>query len=60
MVYAVGRIANWLNPSITAEHIAFGSVLGPDGKMFKSRGGETIKLASLLDEAVHRCSSSEK
>lgn len=54
MVYAAARTAGWLTPPVTAEHIAFGSVLGPDGKMFKSRGGETIKLASLLDEAIHR------
>lgn len=54
MIYAAGRTANWLQPPATAEHIAFGSVLGPDGKMFKSRGGETIKLASLLDEAIQR------
>ncbi len=54
MIYAVGRAASWLVPPATAEHIAFGSVLGTDGKMFKSRGGETIKLASLLEEAVRR------
>lgn len=54
MIYAVGRTANWLIPPATAEHIAFGSVLGTDGKMFKSRGGETIKLASLLSEAILR------
>ena len=47
-------MAGWLVPPASAEHISFGSVLGSDGKMFKSRSGDTIKLADLLDEAVRR------
>jgi arginyl-tRNA synthetase len=35
-------------------HVWFGSILGEDGKPFKTRSGETIKLASLLDEAEVR------
>ena len=54
MIFAAARDAGWLSPPATAEHIAFGSVLGSDGKMFKSRSGETVKLASLLEEAVRR------
>ena len=54
MVYSVARSAGWVTGTTSTEHVAFGSVLGADGKMFKSRGGETIKLASLLDEAMHR------
>ena len=54
MVFSVARSAGWLTDSTAAEHVAFGSVLGTDGKMFKSRGGKTIKLASLLDEAILR------
>ncbi len=54
MVYEAGRMAGWLESPVTAEHINFGSVLGADGKMFKSRSGDTIKLASLLQEAVDR------
>jgi arginyl-tRNA synthetase len=34
--------------------MAFGSVLGADGKMFKTRTGETIRLVDLLTEAVAR------
>jgi arginyl-tRNA synthetase len=33
------------------EHAAFGSILGEDGKMFKSRSGESVRLAETLDEA---------
>jgi len=35
-------------------HVWFGSILGDDGKPFKTRSGETIKLSGLLDEAEER------
>jgi arginyl-tRNA synthetase len=35
-------------------HVWFGSILGEDGKPFKTRSGETIRLADLLDEAEER------
>ena len=35
-------------------HVWFGSILGDDGKPFKTRAGETVKLADLLDEAEER------
>jgi arginyl-tRNA synthetase len=35
-------------------HVWFGSILGDDGKPFKTRTGETVKLADLLDEAEER------
>ncbi|MBX7211017.1 MAG: arginine--tRNA ligase [Verrucomicrobiaceae bacterium] len=35
-------------------HIAFGSILGPDGKMFKTRSGESVGLLEVLDEAIAR------
>jgi arginyl-tRNA synthetase len=35
-------------------HVWFGSILGEDGRPFKTRSGETIRLADLLDEAVER------
>src|SRR5215472_8472001 len=39
---------------IKLAHVWFGSILGEDGKPFKTRSGETIKLADLLDEAEER------
>jgi arginyl-tRNA synthetase len=54
MVFAVARLAGWLQPPVEAVHVTFGSVLGDDRKMFKSRSGETIKLSDLLDEGVER------
>ncbi|RMH27295.1 MAG: arginine--tRNA ligase [Planctomycetota bacterium] len=36
------------------EHAAFGTVLGEDGRPFKTRSGENVRLSDLLDEAVRR------
>ena len=36
------------------EHIAFGSILGEDRKIMRTRAGETIGLAELLEEAIDR------
>jgi len=57
MVFAVAKMAGWLAPPVRAEHVAFGSVLGDDRKMLKSRSGENIKLIELLDEAVERAAA---
>lgn len=35
-------------------HVGFGKILGDDGKPFKTRSGDTVKLGELLDEAVSR------
>ena len=60
MVFAVARMAGWLPDRVRCEHVTFGNVLGPDRKMFKSRSGETVKLASLLGEAVERADEALK
>lgn len=36
------------------DHVTFGVVLGEDGKKFKTRSGETVKLSELLDEGLKR------
>lgn len=54
MVYAVAAMAGWLEPPAEAVHIPFGSVLGTDRKMLRSRTGAAVKLVDLLDEAVDR------
>jgi arginyl-tRNA synthetase len=54
MVFAVARMAGWLPDEVRCEHVSFGNVLGADHKMFKARGGETVKLVELLDEATQR------
>jgi len=54
LVFAAARELGWLKPPIRAEHVAFGSVLGTDKKMFKTRAGDTVRLVDLLGEAVDR------
>ncbi|RGA00867.1 arginine--tRNA ligase [Microbispora triticiradicis] len=54
MVFAAARMAGWLHDEVKAEHVQIGSVLGSDGKMFKTRSGESVKLTDLLEEAVVR------
>ncbi|HYA68725.1 MAG TPA: arginine--tRNA ligase [Acidimicrobiales bacterium] len=54
MCFAVAVMAGWLPEPAMAVHVAFGSVLGVDHKMLRTRGGETVKLTDLLDEAVAR------
>jgi arginyl-tRNA synthetase len=53
MIFEVAREAGWLDGA-RVEHIAFGSILGPDGKILRTRAGTSIKLIELLDEAVAR------
>jgi arginyl-tRNA synthetase len=47
-------MAGWLPEHVRCEHVAFGHVLGPDRKMLKTRSGESVRLAELLDEAITR------
>ena len=37
------------------QHVGFGLVLGDDGKRFRTRSGDLVKLVELLDEAYRRC-----
>jgi len=54
MVWAVCEMAGWLVPPVEAVHVGFGSVLGEDRKMLRSRSGDSVKLVDLLDEAIER------
>ncbi|MGE0606745.1 MAG: arginine--tRNA ligase [Pirellulales bacterium] len=39
---------------VELQHVAFGTVMGPDGKPYKTRSGDTVGLEGLIDEAVER------
>ncbi|MGW4912421.1 arginine--tRNA ligase [Streptomyces sp. NPDC004270] len=54
MVFETARRAGWLTDDVTAHNMGYGTVLGADGKPFKTREGETVRLEDLLDEAVQR------
>ena len=53
-VELVARKAEFLPAHVAYDHCPFGMMMGDDGKPFKTRTGGTIKLAELLDEAIHR------
>ncbi|MFE9221156.1 arginine--tRNA ligase [Streptomyces lavendulae] len=57
MVFETARRAGWLNDEVKAVQLAFGTVLGKDGKPFKTREGETVRLVDLLDEAIDRAAT---
>jgi arginyl-tRNA synthetase len=57
MVFETARRAGWLNEDVKAVQLAFGTVLGKDGRPFKTREGETVRLVDLLDEAIERASA---
>ena len=44
----------WGVDGVDFVHVAFGTVLGDDGKPFKTRAGDTVGLEALLDEGVSR------
>lgn len=44
----------WGCNDVELAHVSFGTVLGEDGRPFKTRAGDTVGLESLLDEAVDR------
>ena len=53
-VFAVAAAAGFSDEAISLEHISYGTMMGSDGKPFKTRSGDVVKLVDLLDEAVAR------
>ncbi|MBE7381595.1 MAG: arginine--tRNA ligase [Leptolyngbya sp. SIO1E4] len=53
-VFQVAAKAGWIPNGVELTHVPFGLVQGEDGKKFKTRSGETVRLKDLLDEAVKR------
>ena len=56
-LFTVSRKAGYLPEQVRAEHIPFGTMMGKDGKPFKTRSGDIVKLVDLLDEAVERATA---
>lgn len=54
MVFELAREAGWLVSPATAEHAVVGLMTGPGGQRLRTRSGQQVKLASLIDEAVER------
>lgn len=60
MLFAALRKHGWADDSVRLDYVPFGSVLGEDGKMFKTRSGETVRLVDLIDEAEQRAADAVK
>ncbi|MEE3370947.1 MAG: arginine--tRNA ligase [Planctomycetota bacterium] len=43
---------SWVKSEVEFRHVGFGTVLGRDGRPYRTRSGDTVGLESLLDEAV--------
>jgi len=56
-VFSVAERAGFNRSNASLQHMPFGAMLGPDGKPFKTRSGEVVKLAELLDEAEQRATA---
>ena len=56
-IFAVANKAGFNKNGASLEHMAHGSMMGSDGKPFKTREGGVVKLADLLDEAVSRATN---
>ena len=54
MLFACARKAGFAPSGVALVHVAFGTMMGPDGRPFKTREGGTVKLMDLLDEAEKR------
>ena len=54
MLFACARKAGFAPPDVELVHVAFGTMMGPDGRPFRTREGGTVKLMDLLDEAEKR------
>ena len=51
-LFAAARLLGYND--VELQHVSFGTVLGDDGRPFKTRSGDTVGLEGLLDEAVRR------
>ncbi|MGO9856575.1 MAG: arginine--tRNA ligase [Acidimicrobiales bacterium] len=60
LVFAVAALAGYLPLADAAVHVAFGLVLGPDGKKLASRSGGSERLVDLLDEGIDRAAAAMK
>ena len=58
-IFDAARRAGWLQksdqPDVRLDHVGFGLVMGEDGKRFRTRSGDAIRLKDLLQESRSRC-----
>ncbi|VUD52073.1 Arginine--tRNA ligase [Thalassocella blandensis] len=55
-VFLTAQKANFVPPHVLLEHHPFGKILGQDGKPYKTREGNAVKLSDVINEAIERAS----
>ncbi|WP_028455135.1 arginine--tRNA ligase [Chitinilyticum litopenaei] len=53
-LFTLSKKAGFAPADMVLEHVAFGTMMGEDGRPFKTRSGGTVKLVELIDEAIER------
>ena len=53
-VFAIAKLAGFASDQCSLEHISYGTMMGKDGKPFKTRSGDTVKLIDLIEEGIER------
>ncbi|WDZ90385.1 arginine--tRNA ligase [Nocardiopsis sp. HUAS JQ3] len=57
LIFAAARKAEWISAETATTHVGFGSVLGEDGRILRTRAGASLKLTDLLNEGVERAAA---
>ncbi|QCI22113.1 arginine--tRNA ligase [Buchnera aphidicola] len=55
--WMIAKKANYIPDSLLLEHHSFGMMLSKNKRPFKTRDGSTIKLSSLLNEAIEKATN---
>lgn len=50
-VFSLAKLAKFVREDMSLEHLGFGTMNGEDGRPFKTRSGDVVKLVDLLEEA---------
>ncbi len=53
-VFSIAKLAGMADEECSLEHLSYGTMMGKDGKPFKTRSGDTIKLIDLIEEGIER------
>ncbi|MES0838279.1 arginine--tRNA ligase [Nocardiopsis tropica] len=57
LIFAAARKAEWISSETATTHVGFGSVLGEDGRILRTRAGASLKLTDLLNEGMERAAA---
>ncbi|MFL2840313.1 MAG: arginine--tRNA ligase [Pseudohongiellaceae bacterium] len=53
-VFTIAHLAGFTDSNSSLEHLSYGTIMGKDGKPFKTRSGDIVKLGDLIQEGIER------